>query len=454
MASLLTHRRHSGGILAVLDDRGAFDPSLLDVAKTEIRHLPRLELHLASRRRSVVVRTTTECARAVADIRQSAADDLAEQRWALGVAAVGFDTETKPKFTKGGSAHKVALVQIATHHCAWLIRTSIIGVPPCLVMLLEDPSILKCGIGVRSDVSAVRTRVPSFDDHGSFCDLSDGFKKAFPLLRRLGLRNLSASVLGRNMSKGQQMSNWENNRLNPAQQVYAANDAFVGLELLGILTGVRHAAPHDNGNSNGKYGAGGGRSGQNGGGSASQRVRRVNLSVEIICSQVSLTAKFGADHGWTPCGCRVNSMPNLISHFMSKNFASRHRTTRKTGRVAKAPALAEGATSISLSAPASASSSHGGPNKRPRVSQQRNPVTTLDQRFPAPNNGRRPRPVYTFRFEGSVCVCDLKVVRQGQVQLVSGSGAALQGTGRGPTKKIAKRKAAEVVLARAQEEKE
>ena len=77
-------------------------------------------------------------ARAVSDIRKSAQDDLNAQRWGMAVAAVGFDTETRPKFTKGGSAHKVALVQIATYEHAWLFRCCKIGIPNALQELLED----------------------------------------------------------------------------------------------------------------------------------------------------------------------------------------------------------------------------------------------------------------------------------------------------------------------------
>ena len=429
----------------MLGERGAVDPSLLDVAKTEIRSLPRLELHREGRRRTVVVRTQSSCARAVDDIRHHAAEDVAERRWRIGIAAVGFDTETKPKYTKGGNSHKVALIQIATHDCAWLFQSSIIGIPACLAALLEDPKILKVGVGVRSDVAAIRTRVASFDDHGSFCDLSDGFRKAFPLLRRLGLRNLSASVLGQNMSKGQQMTNWEKDTLTQPQQAYAANDAYVGLELLGILTGARQVAPHGNGGSGGVDDQ---KTRQVGGKSASQRVRRVNLSVEIQCNQATLDAEFGAGHGWMPCGCSVNSMPNLISHFMSKNFASRHGSTKKAGRLTMALALAKvetpsAAGQTSASTPSSSNIPGG---KRRRLSQQdQNPITTLDQMFPPPNSGGRPRPAYVFRFEGAVCVCDLKVLAGGQVKCMKG--VALQGTGRDPSKKRAKRKAAGVVLA-------
>jgi ribonuclease D len=59
----------------------------------------------------------------------------------------------------------------------------------------------------------------------------------FPRLRRLGLRNLSASVLHLNLSKGAQMSNWEG-RMSAKMSTYASNDALVGLVLFRGLIGT------------------------------------------------------------------------------------------------------------------------------------------------------------------------------------------------------------------------
>ena len=76
-------------------------------------------------------------------------------------------------------------------------------VPASLLSLLGDPAVLKVGVGVRYDVSAVRTRNPAFDDKGSFVDLEPVLAARWPRLRKLGLRNIyedTGGVLGRQVT--------------------------------------------------------------------------------------------------------------------------------------------------------------------------------------------------------------------------------------------------------------
>ena len=49
--------------------------------------------------------------------------------------------------------------------------------------------------------------------------------------RRSGLQALCGMVLGFNIDKGCQMSNWERSTLTPSQIKYAATDAWVSREL-------------------------------------------------------------------------------------------------------------------------------------------------------------------------------------------------------------------------------
>ena len=51
---------------------------------------------------------------------------------------VGFDTETRPSFTRG-LVHKIALLQLSTDTCAYLIRLNRIGIPDCVAAFLSDP---------------------------------------------------------------------------------------------------------------------------------------------------------------------------------------------------------------------------------------------------------------------------------------------------------------------------
>jgi ribonuclease D len=135
---------------------------------------------------------------------------------------LGFDTETRPSFKKG-TRHKVSLLQLADDRNAWLFRLNMIGLPPELGALLSSPDIVKVGVAVHDDIKALRS-LETFEP-GGFVDLQTVV--AAHGIKQLGLKRLSAIVLGFSISKSQQTSNWEAPGLSPQQQVYAATDAWV-----------------------------------------------------------------------------------------------------------------------------------------------------------------------------------------------------------------------------------
>jgi ribonuclease D len=135
---------------------------------------------------------------------------------------LGFDTETKPSFKKGRK-NKVSLLQFADDHHAWLFRLNMIGLPDELASILADPSVIKVGVAVHDDIKALRHLRP-FEPQG-FTDLQSVV--ANHGIKQLGLRKLSAIVLGFSISKSQQVSNWDAPALTWPQQLYAATDAWV-----------------------------------------------------------------------------------------------------------------------------------------------------------------------------------------------------------------------------------
>ena len=136
--------------------------------------------------------------------------------------ALGFDTETRPSFTKRRFNH-VALLQLATDTEAFLFRICKMGIPQCLLTLLADPNILKIGVALKNDMDVLK-RSTKINPCG-FVDLQDAVKKH--QITNLGLAKLAGIVLGVRISKSQQLSNWENNMLTEAQQRYAATDAWM-----------------------------------------------------------------------------------------------------------------------------------------------------------------------------------------------------------------------------------
>lgn len=136
---------------------------------------------------------------------------------------LGFDTETRPSFTKGES-YTPCLIQLATDKQAFLFRIKFYPFPPELIELLEDPGVLKAGIGIKDDLHGL-AKIIKFKPDG-FVDLAEVVKKKG--IANASLRSLTAIVLGKRLFKKAKTTNWERKDLTPAQIKYAAIDAVVG----------------------------------------------------------------------------------------------------------------------------------------------------------------------------------------------------------------------------------
>ena len=145
-------------------------------------------------------------------------------------SALGFDTETKPAF-KRGQIHKVALVQLSTEEVCCLFRLNKIGYPDALERILSDPGIKKIGLSLRDDFAAIRKR--SGQKPENFIDLQ-GFVDQFGIEDN-SLQKIYAILFGKKISKNQRVSNWEAETLTPAQQSYAAIDAWACLRIYNHL---------------------------------------------------------------------------------------------------------------------------------------------------------------------------------------------------------------------------
>jgi len=141
-------------------------------------------------------------------------------------SVVGFDTESRPAFTKGES-YPVSLLQFATPNKVYLFRVNLIGMPQRVSDLLSNANITKLGIALHDDIKDLRKLgVPNPD---GYQDIHSFIKDKGVI--NTGLRKLAAMILGFRISKTQQTSNWENEVLNERQQIYAATDAWVCLEI-------------------------------------------------------------------------------------------------------------------------------------------------------------------------------------------------------------------------------
>ena len=150
---------------------------------------------------------------------------------------IGFDTETRPVFSPGQHHNHVALLQLSGAERAYLFRVGTMGMRKLLCAIMANPRILKVGAAVHDDVRGLQY-YQKFEAKG-FIDLQ---KIAYEWgIRDKSVKKLAANILGVKISKSQQLSNWEAEELSPAQQMYAATDAWVCREMyLKLLKSEKH----------------------------------------------------------------------------------------------------------------------------------------------------------------------------------------------------------------------
>lgn len=159
-----------------------------------------------------LVTTPQERARALADIRQE--------------SVVGFDTETRPSFSKGES-HPTCLVQAATASTVYLFQLRRLEVFQILAELLAQPRIVKAGVALAYDLRSLKLVFPFAEKN--VLDL--GIVARRRGLDQTGLRNLAGIFMGFRIPKGTRTSNWAAAQLSAQQITYAATDAWVCREL-------------------------------------------------------------------------------------------------------------------------------------------------------------------------------------------------------------------------------
>ena len=148
----------------------------------------------------------------------------------LACAAIGFDTESKPTFRKGEVSTGPHLVQLASDARAWLFPLTGTVDRGILQEILESKAVLKVGMGLGNDRSALAARYGI--QLANVLDL--GEKLRGPGHRgTVGAKVAVAHFFGQKLQKSKKVgtSNWANPRLSEGQLLYAANDAHVALRL-------------------------------------------------------------------------------------------------------------------------------------------------------------------------------------------------------------------------------
>jgi RNA polymerase sigma factor for flagellar operon FliA len=159
--------------------------------------------------------------------------------------AIGFDTESKPTFTRGETSTGPHLIQFATDNKAYLFQIGASTEPHIRAMLLailERPLPLKIGFGLSDDVKRLHAKLDIRT--AGVVDLSVALRT--PGQRNdLGAKTAVAKFFGRKLQKSKKISttNWALPRLNEKQILYAADDAQVALRVYRHWLGLGNKLP-------------------------------------------------------------------------------------------------------------------------------------------------------------------------------------------------------------------
>lgn len=146
----------------------------------------------------------------------------------------GFDTESRPTFRKGEQATGPHLIQLAIRDHAYLFPVDDAEVLAALGQLMASGEVLLAGFDLRSDKRHLRERFGI--ECASVLDVGSLFTSESPTIT-VGAVQAVARVFGCyfRKSKKQSTSNWSARVLSEAQQIYAANDAWVALRVYQAL---------------------------------------------------------------------------------------------------------------------------------------------------------------------------------------------------------------------------
>lgn len=154
----------------------------------------------------------------------------------LSADILGIDSEARPVFCKG-KHHKVALLQVSTHDVCFLFRLNLIGMPSCIIRLLEDTTVTKVGLSLHDDFMMLHKRTDFTT--GKFIDLQNIVQEFG--IEDLSLQKLYANLFHERITKREQLSNWEASILSDKQKLYAATDAWACIQIYERLRALRSA---------------------------------------------------------------------------------------------------------------------------------------------------------------------------------------------------------------------
>ncbi|WP_406741502.1 3'-5' exonuclease [Acinetobacter lanii] len=163
----------------------------------------------------VVIQNITQC--------QEIAEELSKAQ------ILGFDTESKPTFSKGEVSTGPHLIQLATFDQAYLFQVSP-NILEFLHPILANPAQIKVGFGLKNDAHLFRKKGIELN---GIVDLAKSFS-SFGIKTQMGVKSAVAVLFQQHFIKNKKIStsNWSKTKLNPEQILYAAADAYAPVLIL------------------------------------------------------------------------------------------------------------------------------------------------------------------------------------------------------------------------------
>lgn len=166
------------------------------------------------------------------ELVQTPTAEIKALRFLMDQPLVGFDTESRPAFRKGQQNH-VALMQLSTDNICFLFRLNRLGISNEMQQFLSCKSVTKIGLSIKDDFHMLNRLAPI--EPAGFVELQQ--LVANHGIGEASLAKIYAVIFGKRISKGQRLTNWEAVELTPAQQHYAALDAWACLQIYHSIVG-------------------------------------------------------------------------------------------------------------------------------------------------------------------------------------------------------------------------
>ncbi|WP_116003333.1 MULTISPECIES: 3'-5' exonuclease [unclassified Simplicispira] len=160
----------------------------------------------------------------------------AERAWdALAASRFwGFDTESRPTFTKGQASEGPHTVQLSTLDRAWVFQLHDPDCRAVVAQLLALRGVTKAGFGLGDDRKRIQARLGV--ETADVLELNTALHQR-GYRKDMGVKAAVAVLFQQRFIKSKKAatSNWAQRQLSEGQLVYAANDAYAAARVFDAL---------------------------------------------------------------------------------------------------------------------------------------------------------------------------------------------------------------------------